>query len=179
MHKKPLKMAWDIYELLITDNLDHFSVSQLRELYMIKVSQVDSVKAQKIVYRQILRLYKLGMLSKIDSTLNRHHTYHKTPLFYEIGLVSKNKPRNEDDFFSSEVIQSNSSSQALLESRLKKHEKELITCIAESDEYLNLYNQLPELRDFLHANYVRTRQSSSMLSGQIKAIKSLIEYQNK
>lgn len=174
--KKPLKVTQVIYEIFINDNLDHFTVSQLKELYTTKVGDVDPVYARKTVYRQILRLQKLGMLSKAESSSVREHAYHKTALFYQIGLISKDINEIDDSLTNPNKY---SSTEALLDDRLKKREVELIASLAESEEYMNLFESLPELQDELQSSYLRSREYSSKLLGQIKAIKSVIATRSK
>jgi hypothetical protein len=165
--KKPLKVAHAIYEILINEKTDNFTINNFRDLYTAKIQVVDTDQAHKTVYRQILRLYKLGMLSKVESVRVKDHSYHKTKLFYEIGIVSKKTSEiqyPEGDLPKREV----------LEERLRKREYKLIECIAESDEYISLSKSLPELQDTLQINYLKSVKSSSKLIGQINAIKNII-----
>nr|SHO15915.1 Putative uncharacterized protein [Moritella viscosa]SHO19036.1 Putative uncharacterized protein [Moritella viscosa] len=67
----------------------------------------------------------------------------------------------------------------LLDERLQQCEIDLIKSIAESEEYMRLYESLPDLKEHLESNYLKSREYCSKLSGQIQAIKSVISYQSK
>lgn len=165
--KKPLKVADAIYEILISEQIDSFTINDIRVLYTAKIQVVDTAEAHKTVYRQILRLYKLGMLSKVESVRVKDHRYNKTKLFYEIGIVSKQ--RSEIQYSKSDLLK-----REVLVERLRKRENELIECIAESDEYISMSKSLPELQDTLQMNYLKSVKNSSKLIGQINAIKKII-----
>ncbi|WP_392340681.1 hypothetical protein [Moritella marina] len=174
MSKKALKVTSLIYSVLINDDLDHFTVSQMRDAYLAKVSSgIDQNEARKIVYRQILRLQKLGMLSKLSSDNVKEHCYNKTELFYQVGLRTVKDQDIKLDY------QSSPKANGLLEERLKRCEVDLLTSIAESEEYMRLHESLPELKEHLESQYVQSRECSSKLLGKIKAIKSVILHQTK
>ncbi|QFI36796.1 hypothetical protein FR932_02580 [Moritella marina ATCC 15381] len=169
MSKKALKVTPLIYSVLINDELDHFTVSQMRDAYLAKVcSGIDQNEARKIVYRQILRLQKLGMLSKQTSDNVKEHCYNKTELFYQVGLRT-NRANSKNDEKANNP----------LEERLRRCEVDLLTSIAESEEYMRLYESLPELKEHLECQYTKSRECSSKLLGQIKAIKSVMLHQSK
>lgn len=172
--KKPLKVSLEIYEVFIIDGIDHFTIHQFRDKYVDKSGMEDPEKAKKIVYRQILRLYKLQMLSKELPTEKGKPIYHKTELFDEIGIVPK-----IDGIYPTTEVSILKNTKHLLEQRLDKCEEELVKCNAESAEYLSLYKEIPELKRVLELNYKRSKKYSSILSGQITAIKTLIENKHK
>ena len=89
MPKKPIKVTTSIYSILITDDLNDFTVSEMRGTYMQTTGESDPVISRKIVYRQILRLQKLGMLERIDSEKVKEHRYNKTNVFYQTGLTTE------------------------------------------------------------------------------------------
>jgi len=177
MPKKPIKVTTSIYSIFITDDLNNFTVSEMRSAYMEVTGEIDPVLSRKMVYRQILRLQKLGMLEKIDSENVKEHRYNKTNVFYQTGLTTeklKNKQTSLMPVKSPEKITS-----SLLDERLKQCEVDLIASISESEEYMALYKSMPELKEHLESNYLQSREHSSKLLGQIKAIKSVISYQKK
>lgn len=141
----------------------------MRDVYLAMVSgDMDQNEARKIVYRQILRLQKLGMLSKQESNQVKEHCYNKTELFYQVGLKT-NRLNSKNDKKANNP----------LEDRLKRCEVDLLTSIAESEEYMRLSESLPELKKHLECQYTKSRECSSKLLGQIKAIKSVMLHQSK
>jgi len=176
MSKKPLKVTQPIHACFIADELDNFTVTELRSAYMKHSGEIDSTKARKIVYRQIIRLQKLGMLLRQDADRVKDHRYIKTDTFHQIGLTTEShnyliKP--------SSIKHSEKIVTTLLDERLQQCEIDLIKSIAESEEYMRLYESLPDLKEHLESNYLRSREYCSKLSGQIQAIKSVISYQSK
>ncbi|MGK0272574.1 MAG: hypothetical protein ACI88H_003246 [Cocleimonas sp.] len=169
MSKNALKVTPLIYSVLISDDLDNFTVSEMRDAYLVKASSgMDQNEARKIVYRQILRLQKLDMLSKQESNKIKEHCYNKTELFYQVGLKTDRSNSKNDKKLNNP-----------LEERLRRCEVDLLTSIAESEEYMRLYESLPELKEHLESQYTKSRECSSKLLGQIKAIKSVMSHQSK
>lgn len=177
MPKKPIKVTTSIYSILITDDLNDFTVSEMREAYMQITGESDPVISRKIVYRQILRLQKLGMLERIDSEKVKEHRYNKTNVFYQTGLTTEKLKNKKTSLMA--VNSPKKMTSSLLDERLKQCEVDLIASIAESEEYMVLYKSMPELKEHLESNYLQSREHSSRLLGQIKAIKSVISHQKK
>lgn len=177
MSKKPIKVTTSIYSILITDDLNDFTVSEMRVAYMQTTDESDPVISRKIVYRQILRLQKLGMLERIDSEKVKEHRYNKTNVFYQIGLTTEKLKNKKTSLMA--VNSTKKMTSSLLDERLKQCEVDLIASIAESEEYMVLYKSMPELKEHLESNYLQSREHSSRLLGQIKAIKSVISHQKK
>lgn len=173
MFKKPLKVTQPMYACFIDDELDNFTVTELRNAYMKNSGEIDPKKSRKIVYRQILRLQKKKMLLRQDSERVKDHLYIKTDIFTKIGLVTEKPNTQCKEPNSAPDISVNT----LLDERLKQCEVDLMASIAESEEYIRLYESLPELKEQLESNYLQSRECSSKLLGQIKAIKSVIIYQ--
>ncbi|MGC3836102.1 hypothetical protein ACPSKX_18675 [Moritella viscosa] len=177
MPKKPIKVTTSIYSIFITDDLNNFTVSEMRSAYMETTGETNPVLSRKMVYRQIMRLQKLGMLEKVDSEKVKEHRYNKTNMFYQVGLTTeqiKSKQVSPMLVKSPKKITS-----SLLDERLQQCEIDLIKSIAESEEYMRLYESLPDLKEHLESNYLKSREYCSKLSGQIQAIKSVISYQRK
>ncbi|QFI37031.1 hypothetical protein FR932_03900 [Moritella marina ATCC 15381] len=177
MLKKPIKVTTSIYSIFVTDDLNNFTVSEMRSAYMKITGETDPVLSRKMVYRQILRLQKLGMLEKVDSDNVKEHRYNKTTIFLQTGLTTeklKSKPASKELTLNPKKVTS-----SLLDERLKQCEVDLIASIAESEEYMSLYKSMPELKEHLESNYLQSREHSSKLLGKIKAIKSVITYQKK
>lgn len=177
MPKKPIKVTTSIYSILITDDLNDFTVSEMREAYMQTTGETDPVISRKIVYRQILRLQKLGMFERIDSEKIKEHRYNKTNVFYQTGLTTEKLKNKKTSLIP--VNSPKKTTSTLLDDRLKQCEVDLIASIAESEEYMALYKSMPELKEHLVSNYLQSREHSSRLLGQIKAIKSVISHQKK
>ncbi|WP_036798619.1 hypothetical protein [Photobacterium marinum] len=182
MSNKPIKINQYLYFILMDDQFDNFTVIEMRDAYLSKFdNHLDTTEARKIVYRQILRLQRRGLLEKNGANNARDSRYKKTALFYESDLQPHPKDASpvrqinncgHIDECKDPVIQQ-------LKERLKQCEVDLLTSIGESEEYMRLYESFPEMKEHLESQYLQARENSSKLLGQIKAIKIVLTHQKK
>jgi hypothetical protein len=171
----------DFYSIVQRKDFDRFTVSELRSAY-IALSEnisVDKNEAQRLVYRQILKLKDKGLLKRIDSKSTKKTTYVKTELFYRaIFNIVKNKDENECDTVTSnpkvpcskEVVKN-------LTDKIQNYKTELLSSMGESGEYKDLYTTFPHLKGPLQESYNNARNNNSKLIGRIIAIENLIKLQ--
>jgi len=160
MINKRIKMDTFIVEILEKDSFDNFSISQLKDAYMDLCKNKSSVESRKFVYKQTLRLVKLGGLIKEGDKNSHHATYKKTYLFSKITLSKRNQ-----------VAINN------LESKLHKYNVDMISTASESEEYLQLAKSFPNMEEQLKRRHHLASYESSKLLGQIKAVKTLLTLQ--
>ncbi len=179
MSKASYKINALLKEILLDQSFDNFQVTQLRDAYLAMSSVIlEPDEAHKYVYRQILRLVKNGLLLKHGTKYSKGIAYQKSKLFFETKFIEqKAKDRIDNDNTSS--TGNNSLAIQMLEERLKQSEVDLLTSIGESEEYMRLYDSFPEMKMHLQSQYLRARENSSKLLGQIKAIKSVLSHQRK
>ena len=175
-----------IYNILMDEQFDNFTVLQLRDIYLsCKETTINMVEARKIVYRQILRLLKLGLLEKNEVERPRKPTYSKTALFYEAELQPRVKITQSEqakivpDSIKQDVAEKPQNVIQKLEKMLKQYQVDLLASIGESEEYMRLYETLPEMKSHLEMQYHQARERSSKLLGQIKAIKTVKSHYKK
>jgi len=175
-----------IYSILMDEQFDNFTVLQLRDIYLsCKETTTSMVEARKIVYRQILRLLKLGVLEKNEAERPRKPTYAKTALFYEAELQPRVKITQSEqanimpDSIKQDVTDKHHNVIQKLEEKLKQYQVDLLASIGESEEYMHLYETLPEMKSHLEMQYHQARERSSKLLGQIKAIKTVKSHYKK
>jgi len=93
---------------------------------------------------------------------------------------------NKPEILSDKTIDENSSvnfdtrskrsSIKYLESQLKEYQISLMISVGESEEYKALFSNLPDMRSELEMLYMKSREKSSTLMGQITAINNVLSY---
>ncbi|MGZ9899798.1 response regulator [Shewanella gaetbuli] len=179
MPKVSIKICATLHTILQDESFNNFQIVQLRDRFLSVSSSNQNVsETYKFIYRQVSRLVKKGALRKINNKNLKIITCQKTELFNDINFVINQrietiKPKRKLlDKTESDALQQ-------LQERLKQSEVDLLACIGESEEYMRLYKSFPEMKDYLESQYILARENSSRLLGQIKAIKSVLSYQQK
>ncbi|MEJ2765232.1 response regulator [Photobacterium sp. MCCC 1A19761] len=182
MLNNPIKINQHLYFILMDEQFDNFTVVEMRDAYLSSFdNDLDKNEARKIIYRQILRLQKRGLLEKNGANNARDSRYKKTALFYQSDL----KPHPKGDSPARQISNHDHISECKdpvihqLKERLKQCEVDLLTSIGESEEYMRLYESFPEMKEHLESQYLQARENSSKLLGQIKAIKIVLAHQKK
>ncbi len=153
-------MDTSIVEILERDFFDNFNISRLKDAYMDLCKSKSSVESRKIVYKQVLKLVKLGALVKEGDKHSHHAIYKKTDLFSELTFSKINQ------------IAINN-----LEYKLHKYNVDMISTASESEEYLQLAKSFPNMEEQLKKRHHLASYESSKLLGQIKAVKTLLTLQ--
>jgi hypothetical protein len=176
MSSKPIHLIPFLYQILIEDQLDDFSVLELRDQYLaLAGSTLDKAKARRLVYRHILRLENKQLLCKVSVKGTKKATYQKTELFSKATweLSKGNSPSTtnvseiNDNFYESK----SNSPKTVLQERLEQCESDFLACLQEFQTYQGLSSEFPHLKESLHDVRSKTKIQSSKLVGQIRAIK--------
>ena len=179
MSKISIKINAQLNTILQDENFDNFHVTKLRDTYLANSSvNPDLLDARKYVYRQILRLVKKGLLLKKGTKNSKRVVYQKSELFYKTNFICEGTTEDKVNRLKAVTVSTNTAVQQL-EKRLKESEVDLLTSIGESEEYMRLYQSFPEMKAHLESQYLQARENSSKLLGQIKAIKSVLDHQQK
>lgn len=64
--------------------------------------------------------------------------------------------------------------QRALQEELSQRRVELVASIGEAEEYQRLYNKYPALRAAVKEQYLESREKSTKLLGQLRAVESVI-----
>nr|WP_139295884.1 response regulator [Moritella viscosa] len=167
-----------IAEILEKDSFDNFSISQLKDAYVSLSTDTSPVESRKFVYKQILRLIKLGGLMKDGDKNSRSATYRKTNLFNKIVFIKKNRLIQSDKTLSPEnPLKKKKISIHELEEKLHKYKIDMISTVGESEEYIELAKSFPDMKVPLKEKHHLARDKSYKLIGQIEAVKMLIRLQ--
>lgn len=158
-------------EALNMDSLKSFNVKQLRDLYIKKHPEpIDSSQARKFVYKQLCRFVKIGLLKKSGSKGSHEIRYSKTERFFSVQFQCLNTTKLEQEQI---TIQSHLTLIEKLDSKIKQYQVDIASAIGESEEYMQLFSEFPELKVLLEQQYLIARDNSSKLLGKIKALNNI------
>lgn len=177
MPQAPIRLDQDFLSVLTLADFDNFTVLEMRAAYLALPNNrhLDKNQAQRIVYRQIIRLQRNGLLTRVESKKTGKSRYQKTELFFAaefLPLVTQNDPESNEDQDDDPLFFKH------LIGKLQHYKLELLSSMGESEEYKTLYSEFPQLKSQLQEKYNKARDHSSKLLGRVKAIETLIEQQN-
>ncbi|KKD58535.1 hypothetical protein RN22_20690 [Grimontia sp. AD028] len=154
------------YDVLMRESFDKFTALQLRDAVGKRPSEdKDEAELRKLVYRTLNRLTHKGLLLKKEPIAGKKPQYHKTEAFKDAHWHILDKVTTE------EVTDSSASTNDWLASRLEQCESDFIACLSEFETYKDLCEQAPYLNAKLQDVRTRTREQSSKLLGEIRALK--------
>lgn len=164
--KRSMKISAEMYKLLIERTLDGFSVTELRdEFIVLKGSSIDPDEARKKVYRQILRFIKKGWFS--CEGIGRQKRYFQTDTFKALSVEPKSG--NVDIEITSKHDYS------MLVSERNQYKGELEIVLGEIDEYQSLKARFPELESKLDPLFDEARIRSAYLLGKINGLTNVLK----
>jgi len=180
-----VKIKEPLCSIIKDRSFDAFTVTQLRNVFLkIQGNKLTEKAARILVYKQILRLLKRGLLLKTSTSQGaRDASYSKTPLFYEATIIPYGEYVNTDNTRIPENQCINSVKESTnddvvnnLKEQLKGNKVDLISSISESEEYLRLIKIFPQAKEYLYSNYLDASERSSQFIGKIRAAKKLLNY---
>ncbi len=168
---------------LSTDDFDGFTVKSLRNKLLHQNDEAMLyAEDRRAIYRTLIAMVKGGELHKKVVSNPQQSTFHKTSLFIPIDSMVINEPEIMSDKTVNESSSvdfdacSDKSSMKYLESQLKQYQISLMMSVGESEEYKALFANLPDMRSELEKLYMKSREKSSTLMGQITAINNVLSY---
>lgn len=171
MPSKPITLIQQFYQILVEEQLDDFSVLELRDRFMVLSDpKLDKATARRFVYRHILRLVKKKLLNKVCVDEGQKATYQKTALFSKTSWETT----GDDQTICQKKTPCKSKlalPKAILQERLEQCESDFLACLHEFETYQDLSSQFPHLKESLYDVRHKTKVQSSKLVGEIRAIK--------
>ena len=185
MSSVELKIKEPLCSIIKDKGFDGFTVTQLMNVFLKVLGKKFTEKEARIlVYKQILRLLKRGLLSKSTTSKGtRDVTYSKTSLFNETAIIPngvyvKTDQKNlyEDKFIDSTKESTNNDRVNNLKQEIKEDKVDLLSSISESEEYLRLIKTFPQEKEYLQNKNFETSERSSKLIGKIRAAKNTLHH---
>jgi hypothetical protein len=179
------KLSPEFYSVLITQGLNNFTVMHLRDAVLTELGlkeACDVREQHKRAYRVVLRLIASGFLVK-EQADSGFACYRRTSKFLDCQFA----PRGADNVtpvtkFASLALSPNQSDDDSEKSKVKKslealvkgYQVDLLSAIGETEEYMRLHETYPQLKQKLERHYLKSREKSSKILGQIKAVECLL-----
>lgn len=177
---RQLKLSPRLYDALINQAMDQFTILELRDTHFASSTlDADSTtKAYKTAYRQVERLVRMGLLAK-SKPKNSAVCYLKTEAFHNAEFAIRKTATTWQNHTCHETTHSADDESSLemsarLQELARTYQVDLLTSIGESEEYIRLYNDFPELKPQLEPQYLSARERSSKLLGKIKALDTVL-----
>lgn len=185
--KKKMSLVPPIYQILVKDGLDHFTVRELRDAYLrhldIPVTSDTAREAYRMVYRQIVTLLRNDFVIK-NKALDGAITYQKTSRFADTTIVEKSPSKLgclqiEKKIVTTDApVQSSSISGCDLIETLRhtahQYQADLLAAVGESEEYQRVAKEHPTLKSLFEADQREATDKSARLLGQLRAIETVL-----
>lgn len=169
-------------KILEKETFNRFTVIKLRDEYLL-LSPITFCpnEARRYLYKHILRLVKLGVLTKSGTKNSQKIVYKKTNLFNDANFIVIGDQLPLKNFDKPLPVSNkkklDSISRKKLEKTLKEYKVDMMSAIGESEEYMRLFDYFPEIKEQLREKYYTARDKSSKLLGNIKAIQAVLVIQ--
>jgi hypothetical protein len=175
---KRIRIDQILLQLLEQGNGNPFSTPDIRDLYVARLShpqKLDPNSIRKHIYRQLLRLESIGILTRHRGEKGRgcKFIYRGAPM--GVSLDAKPSPFAQLKDEESEASMDPATLQGLKE-ELSRRKVELVASIGEAEEYQRLYNKFPALQHkyMVRAQYIESRDRSTKLLGQLRAVETIL-----
>ncbi len=172
MVKKLVQINSCLHIILNDEDYVPSTAPHIRDRYnQLSNKEVASKEAYKLVYRQLSKLCRLGLLKKEKcSTISSSIKYRKTTLFDITEFRLKPKMDKAEKTSFNQV----SDALSLLRKEIRQSEDDFHASVAESEEYKRLYSLLPSMEGQLETQYLNARERSNKLFGKLTAMKNVI-----
>ncbi|PSW23751.1 hypothetical protein C9I94_13695 [Photobacterium swingsii] len=177
---KAVALNEHIYNLLIVKDLDHFTVTELRDALVKSTDQFDDEnEARKFIYRQISRLFDKGLLEKQPGSRWKSTVYFKSTFFNQNRFVGKSRRRlvaKQKESKPGPNGQSENSRGFLEAIRKEKSELEALQEIAlrEMDKYQEVLSRFPDESSYVRTFFLQARERAKNMQGDLEALTKLL-----
>ena len=188
MKKRTFTIDRVLAEIIQRPEFSSFTITSLRREYERSVagqSSLTSSKIRKYVYKQVGRMQKIDWVVRDGEPMSRDARYLVAELpsgivlklldptiggrvtsvpDTDLGRTSKVPPTAPADLTLPDI-----------EAKLNTAKMEFIATLGEAETYKNLLSEHPSLREKLESRYHQSKDESSNLMGQIRALENTIK----
>ncbi|SDL61757.1 hypothetical protein SAMN05661010_02108 [Modicisalibacter muralis] len=186
MEPQSFRLDRRLHELLMQECLSIFTVRQLRDAYYEGLSTPSCSRSElrRYLYQQVLRLKKAGWIVVGEERVKRDQCFHvrEKPERLRLKLIDRpfeSKPENaENSQPASGPLETPAACSKVAEQlnyRWKEMRLELLASIGEAEQFKMLFQEFPNLEARLNPSYLESRDRSSKLLGQIKALETTMQ----
>ncbi|MGI9838783.1 hypothetical protein [Vibrio parahaemolyticus] len=170
------KLSHPIYNLLVNQGLDRFTVTQARDELQKSIDRFGNANdARKYVYRQINHLVFNGYLKTVGH--GRTKLYIKTEAFNLDSFSKKIVEKYQRETIRTEKIVQIGQTEKYIETLEKeriRYKSELSVTFAEEQEYCRLMSRFPDKKQLLMPIYTKTKERSETTLGKINALTNVL-----
>ena len=173
--KRVVRVDRLLMELLQKRRDSPFSCTEIRDAYLVQIPESqrpDKNGLRKHIYRELLRLESATIINRNKASRGRGCKFiypsASDDKIWE-AKPSPFAPRAEQ----SELSMDPTTLRAL-QDQLSKRKVELIASIGEAEEYQRLYNEFPALHETVRTQYLESRDRSTKLLGQLRAVETVL-----
>ncbi|MDC0611356.1 hypothetical protein OAP63_11510 [Vibrio sp.] len=175
--RKTKRLSQPMYNLLIKQNLDSFTILQLRDAFLgVSDRFTDINEARKYVYRQVNNLVSHGYLLATGN--GRKKRYTKTELFFDITFMEKAEKKTQYESIpkvtEKKMVSSPDTSLAILKKELNQFQGELSIALDEVDDCRSLMERFPDYVELLEPMLMTAQKRSSAMYARIGNRSTLI-----
>jgi hypothetical protein len=170
-----IKLNEHIYFLLIEKQIDHFTVTSLRdELRKICSEYENPQEARLFVYKQIRRLAKYHLLVRDDNNSPMNARYSKTILFKAADFMKKtNRYHIGSLCLNTKQVASENNFKSDLNQVQKDCESEILLIISEIEEYGRLMQKYPSNINTILPCCEKAKTRLLLQKGKLAALKNI------
>ena len=172
---QPMHVDKILIELLRKQPGTPFSNTSIRDMYLLHLPEAQRPSRNHIrkhIYRELLRLESAKIIERHEGSTGRGCKFIYRSEHKNVSLEARPSPfRTADEQVESSM---DVETQRALQEELSKRKVELIASIGEAEEYQRLYQKYPALRSAVKAQYHESRERSTKLLGQLRAVESVI-----
>ncbi|GAB3530754.1 hypothetical protein [Photobacterium alginatilyticum] len=177
---KSVALNEHIYNLLIVRDLDHFTVTELRDA-LLETGNINTDKneTRKFVYRQVSRLVLKGYLEKSTEKGFHNAVYSKTLAARSTRFHAKknNLTKSQEASKIAEKSPGNNKIEFLSAIKRERNELEVRQAIAlrEIDKFKELLHRFPDEQSYIRPFFVEARRHATDVQGDLEAVTKLID----
>lgn len=170
-----LKVDKILIELLQEQPNTPFSTTEIRDLYILQIpdgQRPGRNQLRKYIYKELLRLESARVVERYGGSAGRGCQFIFCPRHSSIEVEAKPSPFECSDPNADSTM--DIETQRALQEELSQRRVELVASIGEAEEYQRLYNKYPALRGAVKEQYLESRERSTKLLGQLRAVETVI-----
>ncbi|QDP01342.1 hypothetical protein [Thalassotalea sp. PS06] len=165
-----MKLDPFVAEILLMENIDHFTTSDIRTGYILlkKDNTLDSASTRRFIYSELLKLVKKGWLKKVISKKKELTSFIKTDLidFTVLREISNKKVVSSENVSASKLD--------ALKKRLTACKNDFLICVGEYEAYEEISAEMPEFNSDIQSEYNLLCERQTKLLGKIKRFEIFI-----
>ena len=188
MKQRKFALDRDLAEIIRKPEFSSFTITQLRREYECCLAGqllASSTKVRRYVYKQVGRLVKLGWVTKEGKRMSRGLQYHVGQLPSGVSLHLTEPPLGREAVGPQAVKPTRGAvspsaaptegSLRDIEAKLNRVRVDFIAALGEAETYKSILADHPSLREQLEGSYHQSRDQSSNLMGQLRALEQTVK----